>query len=357
MSGPAERGIVVTIDATSNDDTVRRAGAAIRAGGLVAIPTETVYGLGCNALDADAVAAVFAAKGRPASDPLIVHVDGTDMAREVIDGDFSPVAARLAGAFWPGPLTMVLPRDARLPSAVTAGGPTVGVRCPAHPVARAIIAAAAVPVAAPSANRFGHISPTTAGHVVEELGDRVDLIVDAGPTTHGLESTVIGFDGDTVVVLRDGAITREQLASHAEVRSVGDDATSRASAPGHDVRHYSPRTPTIATSVAPPPDAPTGRVVYAGYGDAPADLPEGWTWEGLGRRDDLAGVASRLYAVLRTVDAVGPDLLVIELTGATGLGRAIDDRLTRAAAGVVATTPDELRQRVRERLALPPANR
>ena len=333
------RTIVVDPDAI-DPDLIAEAASILRDGGLVAIPTETVYGLGCNALDADAVGAVFAAKGRPATDPLIVHVDGLEMASSVVSGELAAPARRLAAAFWPGPLTMVLPRSDSVPDAVTSGGSTVGVRCPSHVVARAIITAAAVPIAAPSANRFGRISPTSAAHVGEELGDRITAIVDAGRAEHGLESTVVAVRADHVVVLRDGAVTREALAEHVELREIDDEA-DRNAAPGHDVRHYSPRTPTIATTVAPS-DAPDGDVVYAGYADRPVALPDGWRFEPLGRHADLATVGHDLYDTLRRLDAEAPDAIVVELTSAAGVGRAIDDRLSRAASGVVTDDPASL---------------
>ncbi|MEM9521276.1 MAG: L-threonylcarbamoyladenylate synthase [Actinomycetota bacterium] len=334
---PAPTAATISIDPASIDDAlVDRAAAAIRAGHLVAIPTETVYGLGCNALDPDAVAGVFLTKARPATDPLIVHVDGVAMAETVVEGTLPPTAARLADEFWPGPLTMVLPKAEVVPDAITSSGPTVGVRCPAHPVAAAIITAAGVPVAAPSANRFGRISPTSASHVHEELGDRIDLIVDAGRAHHGLESTVVTFDGEAIVILRHGAITAEALGAFGSVRDVGADEHTRSAAPGHDIRHYSPTTPTIATT-APPADAPAGDVIFAGYAGAPVELPEGWRFEPLGDRNDLASVGHALYDTLRRLDAAGPALIVIELTKSGGIGRAIDDRLTRAASGVVAT--------------------
>ncbi|MEM8706905.1 MAG: L-threonylcarbamoyladenylate synthase [Actinomycetota bacterium] len=342
---------LVTIDPDAIDDAlVTEAARALAAGRLVAIPTETVYGLGCNALDPAAIAGVFEAKGRPSSDPLIVHVDGVDMADSLVEGGLPPVAARLADSFWPGPLTMVLPRTEAVPDTITSGGPTVGVRCPAHPVARALISAAGVPVAAPSANRFGRISPTTAEHVVEELGDRIDLIVDAGPTDHGVESTVVSFDGDEVLILRHGAVTAETLARHVVVRDVErTDTEARAAAPGHDIRHYSPRTPAIATTAAPG-GAPAGDVAYVGYRDRAVTLPEGWSFFPLGDHADLEGVARDLYANLRRLDAAAPALIVVELTGADGIGRAIDDRLGRAASGVVATTAEELAELVVGRL-------
>lgn len=327
------RTVVVDPDAI-DVDLIAEAAAILRDGGLVAIPTETVYGLGCNALDPDAIAAVFAAKGRPASDPLIVHVDGIAMAETVTSDGLSSTARRLAAAFWPGPLTMVLPKNETVPDAITSDGPTVGVRCPAHPVAAAIITAAGVPIAAPSANRFGRISPTSADHVEEELGDRIALIVDAGRAEHGLESTVVAVEDETAIVLRDGAITREALAAVVDLRNVDDDET-RASAPGHDVRHYSPRTPTIATTGAPD-DGPPGTIIYAGYTDREIWLPAGWRFASLGRRGDLAAVGHDLYDTLRRLDGESPDAIVVELSQAGGIGRAIDDRLTRAASGVVA---------------------
>ena len=347
---------LITINPTSIDDAlVAEAGAALAEGKLVAIPTETVYGLGCNALDPDAIAGVFEAKGRPASDPLIVHVDGVAMADTLIEGGLPTVATRLAAAFWPGPLTMVLPKTEIVPDAITSGGPTVGVRCPAHPVARALITASGVPVAAPSANRFGRISPTTAVHVVEELGDRIDLIVDAGPANHGVESTVVTFEGDDAVILRHGALTAEALADYVAVREVEEaDAEARAAAPGHDLRHYSPRTPAIATTTTPG-DATEGDIVYVAYDDRAIPLPSGWSFFSLGDRSDLELVARDLYANLRRLDAAAHELIVIELTSAAGLGRAIDDRLTRAASGIVTTTDIALARAVAEVLQAKPS--
>jgi L-threonylcarbamoyladenylate synthase len=232
----------------------------------------------------------------------------------------------------------------------------VGVRCPAHPVARALITASGVPVAAPSANRFGRISPTTAAHVVEELGDRIDLIVDAGPADYGVESTVVTFEGDDAVILRHGALTAEALAAHVTVREVEEAETeARAAAPGHDIRHYSPRTPAIATTTTPG-DAAEGDIVYVAYEDREISLPSGWSFFSLGNRSDLELVARDLYANLRRLDAAAHDLIVIELAGAGGIGRAIDDRLIRAASGNVTTTAAALAEAVAEmRQAKPPS--
>lgn len=327
---------------------VTEAGAVLRAGGLVAIPTETVYGLGCNALDPGAVQRVFDAKQRPASDPLIVHVDGIAMVSRVTGEPLPTVAATLAEAFWPGPLTLVVPRGAEVPDAVTSGLADVGIRCPSHPVAAAIITAADRPIAAPSANRFGRISPTSADHVIAELGDRCNLVIDAGRTLHGVESTVVAIRDDTAVVLRHGAVTVEALQRHVAV-AVPEraDATTAAVSPGHDARHYSPATPSVAATAgaarAAGSQQPDGRsVVWLGYTDRQPALPTTWRFEPLGALTDLDAVAHDLYDTLRRLDADAPDLLVVELTDAAGLGRAIDDRLTRAASSRVASTGEEL---------------
>ncbi len=322
---------------------IRQAGTTLRDGGLVAIPTETVYGLGGNALDPDAIALIFAAKERPSTDPLIVHVDGPAMAADVVDGPFPAPATILAEAFWPGPLTLVLPRRASVPATVSSGLPHVGVRCPSHRTALGIITAAGVPIAAPSANRFGRISPTQASHVASELGDRIDLIVDSGPCDAGIESTVVSFDGDTAVVLRHGAIPLESIARHVVARSVDTAAEEALASPGHDERHYSPGTPTTTVIAAfDPLRAPAGNVLYLGYeGEAPP-LPTGWKFASLGSRADLSTVAHHLYDVLRRADAEAPTQIIAELTGVPGLGRAIDDRLTRAGSSRVARSVADL---------------
>ena len=325
---------------------VARAGAALRDGKLVAIPTETVYGLGCHARDEDAVQRVFAAKGRPSSDPLIVHVDGPQMLETVIAGSVPAVARELIDAFWPGPLTLVLPRAESIPDAITSGLDTVAVRCPAHPVAAAIITAAGVPVAAPSANRFSRISPTSAAHVIDELGESCDIVVDSGRTDRGLESTVLAVSNDSVVVLRHGALPAEAIQAACSVPVIDQDATVPGNAsPGHDKRHYSPRSPAVAATpgafdgIA---DEQTGSVVVAGFSDRHHDLPDAWEFFSLGLLGDLDAVGHDLYDNLRRLDAMDSEVLVLELTGQAGLGRAIDDRLTRAASSIVATTAHEL---------------
>ena len=231
---------------------------------------------------------------------------------------------------------MVLPKTEIVPDAITSGGPTVGVRCPAHPVARALITASGVPVAAPSANRFGRISPTTAAHVVEELGDRIDLIVDAGPADHGVESTVVTFEGDEAVILRHGALTAEALADHVAVR----ERRGRRRSP--ELRARTRPAPLLPADTGNRHDDDSRRCDGGRHrlcrGRRPCDSPSRWMeLLLLGDRSDLELVARNLYANLR-LDAAAHDLIVIELTGAAGIGRAIDDRLTRAASGIVTTT-------------------
>lgn len=342
----------LTISPTEIDPAlVRRAADALRAGGLVAFPTETVYGLGCDAFNEAAVQRVFDAKGRPLSDPLIVHVDGMAMLERVVAGPLPDIAVALIDRFWPGPLTLVLPRCADLPEIVSSGLPSVAVRFPAHPVASAIVTACGTPVAAPSANRFSHVSPTSAQHVLADLGDSCDVIVDSGRTERGLESTVVVIADDEAVVLRHGAIPLEVLGDHGALRvSEASNASPVKASPGHEKRHYSPRAPTVAIasgilrSASPETLAALARrgVVLAGYADRPCPLPEGWRFEPLGSALALDEVAHDLYAALRRMDASGADVIVLELTGAPGLGRAIDDRITRAASSLVVEDPGDL---------------
>lgn len=297
--------------------TIRRAAEVIRAGGLVAFPTETVYGLGANALDSAAVAKVFAAKGRPATNPLIVHVADEPQAKHVA-AEWPEAARTLTAAFWPGPLTVVVPRHPALPGAVTAGGPTVAVRCPAHPVARALIREAGVPVAAPSANRSGGLSPTRAAHVALD----VELVLDGGPCPGGIESTVVDVTGPTVRLLRPGPITVAQL--EAVVGRVEIASTAGAGplpSPGMLARHYAPRTRLeLAESED---EADTLARVYETAGLRVA------RWKPIG---SPAEVAARLYADLHALDAGGYDRIVAAVPPDADEWRAVRDRLTRAAA-------------------------
>jgi L-threonylcarbamoyladenylate synthase len=307
---------------TPEPAAIARAAAVLRAGGLVAFPTETVYGLGANALDAAAVARIFAAKGRPASNPLIVHLaDAADLPR--VAGTPNAVAARLAARFWPGPLTLVLPRAAGVPDAVTAGGPTVAVRVPSHPVARALIAAAGVPVAAPSANRSTRLSPTTAEHVLADLDGLVDLVLDGGPTPGGIESTVIDVTGDVPRLLRPGPVGPSALADAVGALARGSVGDGPARSPGMLEKHYSPRTPLrLVPRGAPTPPGRVGRLALGGASaGAVVAMPV-----------EPAEYAARLYAELHRLDALGLELIVVEEPPDTDEWLAVRDRLRRAAS-------------------------
>ena len=328
---------------------IAQAAAILRRGGLVAFPTETVYGLGANAFDAQAVQRIFAAKGRPSHDPLIVHVaSAEDLLR--VAHEVPPLAEQLARAFWPGPLTLVLPKAASVPPEVTAGRNTVAVRCPAHPVALALIRAAGVPIAAPSANRFGHTSPTTAAHVLDDLEGRIDLILDAGPTPVGVESTVLDLTQRPPVILRPGGLPKETLeALIGKVALAGATVSGTpAPSPGMLPRHYAPHTP-LWLFLGPrmwalhTMDGVARRWLAAGrrVGVLVSDQDReywsnaGVTMVSLGAEGDHAAMAQRLYDALRQLDAVGLDLLLSRDFGGEGLGLAIRDRLTRAAARVI----------------------
>jgi L-threonylcarbamoyladenylate synthase len=285
---------------------IARAAELLRAGRLVAFPTETVYGLGANALDPEAVKRIFEAKGRPYSSPLIVHIESIAAARELA-AEWPDAAEKLARAFWPGPLTIIVPKSARLPNVVTAGLPSVGLRMPAHPLAHALIEAAGVPVAAPSANRFTQLSPTTAEHVRESLGERVDLILDGGPCEVGIESTVISLAGEPPRILRPGMISQIRIEAVIGPVEVGGGAES----PGQHPKHYSPRTRLILG------DSPKGgRGVRLDFSNMPRDA---------------AAYAERLYGVLHELDARSYDWISVEMPPDTPEWAGVRDRLTRAA--------------------------
>ncbi|HXH26058.1 MAG TPA: L-threonylcarbamoyladenylate synthase [Vicinamibacterales bacterium] len=334
---------------------VARAAERLKAGGLVAFPTETVYGLGAHALDRDAVRRLFAAKGRPATDPLIVHVGGLDDAGVLVAG--MPAAAqRLASRFWPGPLTLVLRRSPVVPDEVTAGLATVAVRAPSHPVARALLDAAGIPIAAPSANLFSRPSPTRAEHVLQDLDGRIDIVVDGGPTPVGVESTVLDLTGPEPIVLRPGAVTPEMLRAvlpGVRVRSAAARQGVAAPSPGLLERHYAPRAPLTLY------EGDADRVLARLAGDARAEatggrrvgliladddrlhaalhhLPPHIDVVTVGPAANLAAVASRLYAALRELDAAGVDMILARgFPADTGLGLALQDRLRRAAGRIV----------------------
>ena len=310
----------------------RRALEILEAGGLVAFPTETVYGLGADGLCTAAVARIYAAKGRPSTNPLILHVSGLAMARAVVRR-FPAQALALAEAFWPGPLTLVLPKGACVPDAVTAGGDTVALRIPAHPAALALIRTFGRPLAAPSANRSEHVSPTTAAHVAEDLGEAVDLILDGGPCERGLESTVLDLSGTEPRVLRPGPLPPALLARVlGRTPRLGADAHHGvAPSPGLSPRHYAPRLPVVLTAE---PEAELARATgpqgWLRLGDPPAALPDSVVCRALSGHPDLA--ARGLYAALRELEALPLVRIVADLPPDTGPWLALRDRLTRAAA-------------------------
>ena len=350
---------IVPVDRENPDaGAIARAASCLRRGGLVAFPTETVYGLGVHALDRAAVRRLFDAKGRPANDPLIVHVASFDQIAVLVDA-IPPVAHALAARFWPGPLTLVMRRSGVVPDEVTAGLDTVAIRIPSHPVARALLSAAAVPVAAPSANLFSRPSPTRASHVHGDLDGRIDMILDGGLTDLGVESTVLDLAHETPMILRPGAVTLEMLRPQlptvgppplplaASARQANDEPQR---SPGMLSKHYSPRAPltlyegasdaALQALVAEADRAlathrrigilgTRGQLtgIRAAIGEASAAIH----FEDMGDTSEEAG--ARLYAALRGFDAAGVELILAVTGPAEGLGVAIQDRLRRAAAG------------------------
>lgn len=306
---------------------IDRAASLLRDGRLVAFPTETVYGLGADATDEAAVARLFEVKGRPRFNPLISHLPSVEAA--LAHGDFRDTALRLAEAFWPGPLTLVVRRAEGCPIAwlTSAGLDTVALRVPGLPSARALLAAAGRPIAAPSANRSGRVSPTTAAHVDAEFGEDVALVLDGGPTAVGLESTVVDVSGERAVLLRPGAVTSEML-----VPITGPLARPAASAPiaspGMLESHYAPAAPVRldATELRP-------GEAYLGFGPIPASLGPGREYlANLSPGGDLVEAASNLFAMLRSLDRPGVAVIAVAPIPETGIGAAIADRLRRAAA-------------------------
>jgi len=343
---------VLTVDALLPDPAaIARAAAILRGGGLVAFPTETVYGLGAHALDRVAVHRIFLAKERPSEDPLIVHVHDI-RALASLTTDVPAAASALAARFWPGPLTMVMPRSASVPDEVTAGLDTVAIRIPAHPVALAIITAASIPVAAPSANLFSRPSPTRAEHVLQDLDGRIDLVVDGGPTTVGVESTVLDLTGSIPTILRPGAVTLEMIRTVLpQVRLEQRWAQEREGgmrAPGLLAKHYSPRAaltlyegaaPSVTAKMAADAAEVIGRGQRVGIVAADEDSFPGVSIEALqllriGSERNAEALAANLYNALRTLDASGVDVILARtFPDQPGLTAAIHDRLRRAAAG------------------------
>ncbi len=310
-------------------DEIAVAADLLRRGHLVAFPTETVYGLGADALNPGAVARVFEAKGRPSFDPLIVHISDWDMLADLVTA-ITPLERRLMQRCWPGPLTIVMPKSSTVPDLVTAGLPRVGVRWPDHAIAQRLITLAGRPVAAPSANRFGGISPTTAEHVLEQLGDRIDAVIDGGPCRVGLESTVVEVRGDTIVVLRLGGVTVETLSRIAEVEiDVAHVDKLAQSAPGRLSRHYAPATHLTITKDWE--QVPAGADVgVLSFRHVPNSERFGQV-EILSSSGSLVEAATNFFAALSRLDAAGLRLIVAERFPDEGLGRALNDRLERAS--------------------------
>ena len=317
----------------SDPESIRLAGNTIRRGGLVAFPTETVYGLGCDALNPDAAAKVFEAKQRPQFDPLIVHIADRRQLDNVVRA-LTITARQLIDQFWPGPLTLVLPKQPTIPDLVTAGLDTVAVRMPNHPVAQALIREAGTPIAAPSANPFGYVSPTTAQHVADGLGRAIDLILDGGPCPVGVESTIVSLIGPQAELLRPGSITLEQLSAVIGPLSRSSSVVDQPTAPGQLARHYATQTPvTILTSAKTRP-IPT-KYERAGlliFSEARVADERFAVVEALSATGDLREAARHLFAALRRLDAQGLDRIYVEPCQEEGLGMAIMDRLRRCAA-------------------------
>jgi L-threonylcarbamoyladenylate synthase len=331
-------------DGPESRENLARAAQILRSGGLVALPTETVYGLGANALDPEAVAKIFAAKQRPSWDPIIVHIAGeiedNPMLAELVT-EIPPAARDLMKAFWPGPLTLLLPRSAKVPDAVTSGRPLVGIRMPAHQVAYQLIEMAGVPIAAPSANLFSHTSPTTAQHVLDDLDGRIDAVLDAGPALHGVESTVLDVTRTPMVIYRPGAVTAEQIRAivgEVEVHApaVQEDRPPEAlPSPGVGIRHYAPRARVILVqkeefaarcAALASVDGSVGILQPEGW-----DVPSGTEAFQWGRWDAPEELARRLYAGLRDLDSRGCDVIICPVPVGDGIAAALRDRLGKAA--------------------------
>ena len=330
-----------------NPADIARAAKILRSGGVVAFPTETVYGLGASAFNAEAIEKIFRAKQRPHWDPLIVHIADVSMLGHVVRAA-DPVSRSLIARFWPGPLTLLLPRSERIPDSVTAARPLVGVRQPAHDVAIELIRQAGVPLAAPSANIFGHTSPTTAAHVLADLDGRIDAVLDGGPCEVGLESTVAEVVPDGIVVYRPGALDLSELESLSDVGRVRlYDPFAQAAlmeslpAPGVGLRHYAPRARLVLVP-ADPSDPEHSLLAALGQAlesseSVGAMLPDGWailpgcrsfSW---GSWRDPETLARRLYEGLRTLDSAGATIILCPVPEAPGLSHAIRDRLQKAA--------------------------
>jgi L-threonylcarbamoyladenylate synthase len=313
---------------TATAENIAEAARIICAGGLVGLPTETVYGLAANANDGQAVAKIFAAKGRPSFNPIIVHVNDVAAAERL--AVFDARAHAITDALWPGPLTIILPRraDSGVSELATAGLPTIALRCPSHDVARAVIAAAGVPIAAPSANASGTLSPTSAQHVAESLGNALDLIIAAGSSTVGLESTVLDLTGDVPVILRPGAVTPEDIERVLSIKPAIDDGAHEApKSPGQLLRHYAPKTKLRLNAKAP--EAGEAFLAFGPTMLTRAKMDA--SVKNLSERGDLFEAAANLFGYLHELDKGGYKMIAVSPIPNEGLGLAINDRLRRAA--------------------------
>lgn len=343
------------LDTAEARRSIAQAAEILRGGGLVALPTETVYGLGANALDPAAVARIFQAKQRPSWDPIIVHIAGPVLRNPMLEPlvtELHPIVRELMRVFWPGPLTLLLPRSDAVPDIVTAARPLVGVRMPAHPVAFEIIRQAGVPVAAPSANVFSHISPTTAAHVLEDLDGKIEAVVDAGPTRHGVESTVLDPNQNPMIIYRPGAITAQQIREVAGPVELFEDKmlpqeSLRKSlpSPGTGLRHYAPRARLVLVegSIAELPARllaaarlyereRLGVMLPAEFAKSMLEAPlRGAAEFAWGHWNAPEELAEKLYAGLRALDAEGCTVIVCPMPDGDGIGEALRDRLRKAA--------------------------
>jgi L-threonylcarbamoyladenylate synthase len=314
---------------------IAAAAYTLRQGGLVAFPTETVYGLGACALDAAAVAGIFELKGRPRFDPLIVHIADAEQLTELVRS-VPPLAMELIDKFWPGPLSLVLEKRHCVPDIVTAGLSSVAVRCPRHDVARQLIRAAGVPVAAPSANRFGMVSPTTAAHVIEQFGDQLPIVLDDGPCRIGVESTVVSFvdsPDDRPTLLRPGGVTVEQIEDVIGKIESRTHENTRPSSPGQLSRHYSPATPLVLSGDILQQELLECKATVGLLSFRRPPSSDGFSAiEVLSEQGNLREAAVNLFAAMRRLDSLGLDLIVVRPVPEVDLGRAIMDRLRRAAA-------------------------
>jgi L-threonylcarbamoyladenylate synthase len=342
--------VLVVDPAHPDPSAVAEAAAVLVRGGLVAFPTETVYGLGARGLHADEVARIFVAKGRPSTHPLILHVSGVAMAAGLA-ASWPARAEALARRFWPGPLTIVVPRAAHVPDAVTGGLGSVGLRSPAHPVALALLAAVGEPLAGPSANAHTHVSPTTASHVIGSLGDAVDLVLDAGACAHGIESTVVDVTGEVPRVLRPGAVSLEALRAvdpdvvYEGILVASGDFAARAS-PGMAAKHYAPRTRVVLADGAAGVSGALARALAQGsrtvaaitWSDASRDVVQafasahpGCVARAIALPPSATPYAAGMFAALHEVDGAGVDQLVVENVPHDASWWAVRDRLARAA--------------------------